>query len=1437
MSRSDVDDGVAIVGMGAVFPGAADLGAYWANLIEGVDAIGDVPASRIDPVFFAPESDALDRFACRRGGFVDGLAEFDPTEFGMMPVSVAAAEPDQLIALSTAAAALDDAGGVATIADRTKAAVIIGRGGYITAGVGRLEQRVRTAEQLVRSLRQLVPGVTDEQLEAVRDEFQRQLGPYHAEDAIGLVPNLVASRIANRFDFAGPAYTVDAACASSLVALDHAVRLLRSGECDLVIAGGVHHCHDLTLWAVFSQLGAVSASGHIRPFSRQADGLLIGEGTGMMVLKRLADACAADDRVYAVIRGVGLSSDGRGATVMRPGVAGQVLAVRRGWAAAALDPSTIGLLEAHGTATPAGDAAELETVTEVFGPRSESNGSGPVPMGSVKSMIGHAMPAAGAAGVIKAALALHHQTLPPTLHCEEPHPGLAGTRFRPVTSAEPWEATVGRMPRRAGVNSFGFGGINGHVVLEEHPGRGAGTLTNRRAVGGATARSGGKPGSAGGDAGLPGGMVLCAADDERSLLAQLDDRSFSPSSTGRLRLAVVKPTSERLDLARKVVASGDAWRGRMDVWFSPQPLLRHGGRMAFLFPGIEAAAPVRVADVAARFGLAPPPEADTGRLGQHGIAVFALGRFLDAALAGIGVAPDVIAGHSIGEWNGMVAAGMVRPETAGPYLARLDPDAIGMPELVYAAAGCAASRAADAVDGIADVVVSHDNCPHQSILCGTEPAIAITVTRLRALGVMASELPFRSGFHSPMFLPRLRGAREALDLLPLEPPSRPLWSATTCEPYPDKPDQVRELAARHLIERIRFRELILRLHEEGVRAFVQVGVGSLVGFVDDTLREHDHLAVSAASGTGSAGLDQLRRVAAALWVEGAAVRFDRLMEEPASRSAHRRPVSLDTPLVSLAALPPLTVAPTPPATRFADRAAPAIGRPTPEAAWAAPVADRAAPAAPAAPPAAPTHQTISVERFPWLVDHCLVRQRTPWPSIADRFPVVPLTTMIRWLTDRGAATQPGRVVTRVERIRAARWLAAAPPVEVKVSATNEDHDHVRVAIEGYSQATVVLADRAPTPPPVDAGPLPDEEPAQIGPEELYEHRWMFHGPQFQAVCDIQGMCTAGIRGRIRVLDAPGTLLDGAGQLVGYWAMARTERDRIVLPTGVDHIDLYGPEPPVGAIVDCTVRITGIEDDSIRADLDLVAAGRLWARVVGWTEHRFETDDVMFDVLRFPEYHLASQPQPGGWVLTPERWRRSASRDLVMRQYLTGSEREHYHGLNPLAQRQWLLGRMAAKDAVRDWLWNEAPGKVFPAEIEVVTGRHGEPLLTGPLGEHLRISLAHSKSLAVAIVADGTPVGIDIEAVAPRDDHFRRTVLTEAEHGLVPATDVDRWLTRFWTAKEAVAKAAGTGLGGRPKDFEVAAVEDGALRIGERWVDTDVVTDDRGGEFVVGWTRL
>ncbi len=868
---------VAIVGMSVLLPGAADLDAYWRNLLGGTDAISEVPDGRWDADYYRPDSASgpavADQVYCRRGGFVDELAEVEVTRFGIMPNSVPGTEPDQLIALHVAAAALADAGGESRLPDRRRVGVVLGRGGYLTPGLVRLDQRVRTAGQLVRTLGELLPDLDPGQLDRIRSAFTERLGPDSPESVIGLVPNLAASRVANRLDLRGPAYTVDAACASSLIAVDQAVTELAAGRCDLMLAGGVHHCHDITLWSVFSQLRALSPSQRIRPFHRDADGILIGEGTGVVVLKRLADAERDGDRIYAVIRGTGVSSDGRAASLVNPDSTGQTHAVRQAWQAAGLDPAlpgSIGLLEAHGTATPAGDTAELTTLAEVFGDTGTSHGRAVI--GSVKSMIGHTMPAAGVAGLVKAALAVHHGMLLPTLHCDDPHPALAATRFRPLEQAAPWETTSEQPVRRAAVNAFGFGGINAHVVLEEAPGA--------RASRSATV-AGGEPERVNASARTvsvaePERVLMLAADSPEALAALLDadDSALlaaanTPATSGRSRLGIVAPDAKRLTLARRAVAKGRAWQGRSDVWFTPSPLIGAGaGKLAFVFPGLEGDFTPRVEDVAAHFGLRAnrsSTPAQVGDVGRHGFDVVGVGRLLDAALREMGVVPDAVAGHSVGEWTAMTAAGVYSPDEVSDFMEAFDPDSVTVPGLAFGAIGAPAERVlsalADEWPG-AGIVLSHDNAPGQSMVCGPDKAVDEFVRSFRAQGVLSQVLPFQSGFHTPMLKPYLAPIEEATNRFRLHPPTVPLWSGTTASPFPSDEKAVRELFIRHLLEPVRFRQLVEAMYSAGHRAFVQVGTGQLGSLIDATLSGRDHLVVAANSPHRS-GLAQLRRVATA----------------------------------------------------------------------------------------------------------------------------------------------------------------------------------------------------------------------------------------------------------------------------------------------------------------------------------------------------------------------------------------------------------------------------------------------------------------------------------------------------------------------------------------------------------------------------------------------
>ncbi len=1348
-------DGIAIVGMSVLLPGASDLGSYWNNLIDGVDAIRDVPTGRLDPVFFDDGVEDPGRFYCRRGGFVDDDALFDPLSYGIMPVVVDAAEPDQMIALRVASEALRDVGPSAERVDRTRVGVILGRGGYLTQAQSRLNEWVRTSEQVVAALRGLLPELGEEQLAEVRKRFQQAIGPRRPEAAIGIVPNLAASRIANRLDFSGPAYLVDAACASSLIAVDHAVRELESGRCDLVLAGGVHHCHDTTLWSVFTQLRAVSPSQQIRPFDRRADGLLIGEGTGIVALKRVADAERDGDRIYAVVRGSGLASDGRESALMNPSVSGQVLALERAWRAAGVDPASIGLIEAHGTATPAGDEAELRTLAQFFGPAENGKRAG---LGTVKSMIGHAMPAAGIAGLVKAALAVYHATLPPTLHCEEPQPLIEQTRFRPLAAAEPWPTNG--TPRRAGVNAFGFGGVNAHVVLESHASA-AGGAAARRARASAAARV--EESEA---------LWIFAADTSADLLAQLDRARAAGAAPplgverGPVRLAIAGPDARRIDMARKAVERGKPWRGRGDIWFTQQGLLSAGGKVAFLFPGIEPIAVPPLDDVAEHFGVATP-EHGAGDLERHGFAVIEAAGLLDGVLRGLGVKPDLIAGHSIGEWSGIIASRMVSPEGAASFIDSLERNRLVVPDVVYLAMGCSVDVAQQVIADIDGVALSHDNCPHQAIVCGRPDAIERVRAQLRERRVLSEELSFRSGFHSRFFEPHLEQYAASIDRAPLQRSEIPMWSATTCELYPDDADAVRALVRRFYVEPVRFRPLLERLHREGVRVFVQIGIGSLTNFVSDTLRSEEHLGVALLE-RGRSGLAQLRRAAAALFVEGADIALERVLDAvpaqvqatPARRGGK---LVLGSNLVRFAeplALPRGPLAATPPpvargplqaefeavlrqATEASREVAELFGR-----------GQRGSAAAGSAPAASEPRElrerrTLSLQTHPALIDHTFYTQPDGCDP-SDRFPVAPMTAMIAMMGEFAQQLVPGQLILGYEKVTALRWLAVEPQVEIELHARFDGVDRVQVTLDRYARCTVRLGRAYPEPDAEEIEPLLDPHPCPVQASDFYHGRWMFHGPRYQGVIALGPLADNGMTGTLRALPAQGALLDNAGQLMGFWTLVYTTQDRFAFPFQIERIDFFGPDPRPDTIVACEVRIDALAESSVRARMELRVGERLFCRIRGWEDRRFETTERSWEVFMRPSTSLLAETDSRPYAVAREHWRTSAGREIMMRRYLGVAEREEYWKLDPNTQRDWLLERVAIKDAVRRWLWDRGHGPLFPLQIQVRKDPSGQLAVSGPGCDDLLVAVAHQRGIAVALVSKGQRGRIQIGSAEERD---------------------------------------------------------------------------------------
>ncbi|NRD32666.1 acyltransferase domain-containing protein [Shewanella sp. DC2-4] len=454
---------VAIVGMASIFANSRYLNKFWDLISEKIDAITDIPDThwRAEDYYDADKSKA-DKSYCKRGGFLPEV-DFNPMEFGLPPNILELTDTSQLLSLIVAKEVLADAN-LPTDYDHDRIGITLGVGGgqKISQSLNsRLQYPV--LKKVFKS-----SGLSDEDSEMLIKKFQDQYIHWEENSFPGSLGNVIAGRIANRFDFGGMNCVVDAACAGSLAAMRMALTELTEGRSDMMLTGGVCTDNSPSMYMSFSKTPAFTTNETIQPFDIDSKGMMIGEGIGMVALKRLEDAERDGDRIYAVIKGVGASSDGKFKSIYAPRPEGQAKALERAYDDAGFAPHSIGLVEAHGTGTAAGDVAEFNGLKSVFAQGNDTNQH--IALGSVKSQVGHTKSTAGTAGVIKAALALHHKVLPATINVSKPNPKLniESSPFYLNTETRPWFQRADATPRRAGVSSFGFGGTNFHLVLEEY---------------------------------------------------------------------------------------------------------------------------------------------------------------------------------------------------------------------------------------------------------------------------------------------------------------------------------------------------------------------------------------------------------------------------------------------------------------------------------------------------------------------------------------------------------------------------------------------------------------------------------------------------------------------------------------------------------------------------------------------------------------------------------------------------------------------------------------------------------------------------------------------------------------------------------------------------------------------------------------------------------
>ncbi|HLO86975.1 MAG TPA: beta-ketoacyl synthase N-terminal-like domain-containing protein [Nostocaceae cyanobacterium] len=910
LNRQLQQNPIAIIGMASLFPQAKNLREYWQNIVNKADCITDVPDTHwsvedyYDPNPRTPE----DKTYCKRGGFLPEV-DFNPMEFGIPPSILEVTDVSQLLSLLVAKAAMDDAGyGESRDFDREMVGVVLGVAMAKQLGMplsARLEYPIW--EKVLKS-----SGLSDEDTQKIVEKIKSAYVKWDENAFPGMLANVVAGRIANRLNFGGMNCVVDAACASSFGALKVAISELVEYRSDMMLTGGVDTDNTIMAYISFSKTPAVSPSENVKPFDAKSDGMMLGEGIGMVVLKRLEDAVRDNDRIYAVIRGIGTSSDGRYKSIYAPRKEGQIKALERAYNDAGFSPATVGLMEAHGTGTMAGDPTEFGSLRDFFALHDTKKQH--IALGSVKSQIGHTKAAAGAASLIKTALALHHKILPPTINITEPNPKLniQNSAFYLNTETRPWIKAEGEAPRRAGISSFGFGGTNYHVILEEYEAEQEkpyrlhhtpsevllfapnsselitkleATLANLRSPDGARhynqltleCQSLSIPQTA-----ARIGFVAENLPEACKLLQiAIDTLKLKSTATNWEHPQGVFYRAAGMELNGKVVAlfSGQGSQylemGREAVMNFPE-LRRLYSRMDSLLikdnlqPISDIVFPHPVFEEAAK--TAQIATLQRTEYAQPAIGVFSAGLY--SVLQQAGFKADFTAGHSFGELTALWAAGVLS-EDDYLFLVKSRGQAMAAPKDPDHDAGSMLavkediSKIEPVLRHYPQVAIANHNSPSQVVLAGPTAEIIKINNTFQELGYGAVQLPVSAAFHTPLIAFAQKSFAIATKSVTFQAPKIPVFSNVTGKPYTPEPAAIQRTLEGHLASSVLFKQEIENIYNAGGRVFVEFGPKRILSnLVKDILGDKPHITVSLNPSTQKNSDRSLREAAVQLRVIG-----------------------------------------------------------------------------------------------------------------------------------------------------------------------------------------------------------------------------------------------------------------------------------------------------------------------------------------------------------------------------------------------------------------------------------------------------------------------------------------------------------------------------------------------------------------------------------------
>jgi acyl transferase domain-containing protein/NAD(P)-dependent dehydrogenase (short-subunit alcohol dehydrogenase family) len=853
---------IAVVGAGAILPDAANVAAFWENVKTGRYSITEVAKERWDPArYYDADHSAPDKTYSKIGGWVREYV-WDPVKWHLPvpPRVVQAMDEAQQWAIACTREALEDYGYPNRPLDLERTAVILGNAmagekHYLTALRVFFPEYAAELEASA-SFAALPPAVRRDITRELHDRMAKHL-PEVTEDSMpGELANCIAGRIANIFNLRGPNFVTDAACASAMAAISSAAEGLIEHDFDVAITGGIDRNMGAPTFVKFCKIGALSATGS-RPYAEGADGFVMGEGCALLLLKRLADAERDQDKIYAVLRGMGGSSDGRGKGITAPNPIGQKICIERAWQNAGLSPATVSYIEGHGTSTRVGDVVEVQSAADVLNGFHLPTAS--VALGSVKSNIGHLKGAAGAAGFLKTVLALRDKVLPPSVHCEHPSPDIdfAHSPLFVNTSLKPWTVPEDST-RRAGLSAFGFGGTNFHAVLEEYvphklTGNGkrlfatigvGSNVENRETVAAVPSASRVEDSH---KAPLRGALLIgapsAAALAERVRSVQKEAESgHAPGPSAPL--AADLHASERLsidyadakELADKCAKALQALAvNQPAVWkaMRAQGIFRGSGpapKVAFLYTGQGSQYANMLADLRGREPIVGETFAEADRimtpllgkplsefifidqtdakavakaeddLRQTAItqpAVLATDLALTRLLAAYGIEPDMTMGHSLGEYGALVASGALPFADALEAVSARGREMtrVSMKDNGRMAAVFAPIAEIERILNTVDgyVVIANINSDRQAVIGGASAAVTQAIEAFAKAGYEIVPLPVSHAFHTSIVAPASEPLRQTLERQHLQSPRVPVVANVNGEFYPTGPDAVPQM--------------------------------------------------------------------------------------------------------------------------------------------------------------------------------------------------------------------------------------------------------------------------------------------------------------------------------------------------------------------------------------------------------------------------------------------------------------------------------------------------------------------------------------------------------------------------------------------------------------------------------------------------------------------